>query len=64
MMNFKVFALFISVSVTSLGRNSAVPFSSLRDEASAGEYNFYDMHVAAWKLMCSRAASEHSFLVF
>ncbi|XP_020628701.1 uncharacterized protein LOC110065876 [Orbicella faveolata] len=36
MMNFKVFALFISVSVTSLGRNSAVPFSSLRDEASAG----------------------------
>ena len=38
MMNFKVYALFSSVFVASLRLNNAVPFSGLRDEASAGEY--------------------------
>lgn len=72
MMNFKVFALVSSVFVASLRVNNAVPFSGLRDEANAGEYNFCDMQVffAAWKSMCSLAASEqnnsflHSFRVF
>lgn len=73
MMNLKVFALFSSVFVASLRVNNAVSFSGLRDEANAGEYNFRDMQVfffAAWKSMCSLAASEqnnsflHSFLVF
>lgn len=45
MMNFKVFALFSAVFVASLSLNSAVPFSGLRDEANAGEYNFYEIAV-------------------
>ena len=42
MVNFIIFALFSSVFVASLRLNNAVPFSGSRDEASAGEYNFYD----------------------
>ena len=45
MVNFIVFALFSSVFLASLRLNNAVPFGSSRDEASAGEYDFYDTQV-------------------